>query len=81
METLVEQLVNQVRLLTVNAQAQGDALREMERLRASDLQKIVEYQAQLINQRMTGSRASFVDVQGIGKPAVFASEQKQFGAW
>jgi hypothetical protein len=82
MEQQIQQLVNQVQILTKEAERAQAAQRELELQRMQDMQRNFDLQAQVIALATAAScrtsRVTFVDTKGIGKPAMFSSEPRQF---
>ena len=90
MEEQVQQLVAQVQLLTKEAERAQAATALLENARFTDMQRTMDLQAQVITMATAAAAASskpqlarvaFVDTKGIGKPATFGSDLKQFLTW
>ena len=90
MEAQVQQLVQQVQLLTKEAERSQAATALLENQRFVDMQRTMDLQAQVItmaaavtaaSKKPQLARVTFVDTKGIGKPATFGSELKQFPTW
>jgi hypothetical protein len=77
----MQALIEQVRVLTQQAELQQANIREMDLKRTQDLQGMIALQAQVIAAGNKKTRTTFVDIKGIGKPSTFSSETKQFGTW
>ena len=86
----MQQLVAQVQLLTKEAERAQAATALLENARFTDMQRTMDLQAQVITMAAAAAAASskpqlarvtFVDTKGIGKPATFGSELKQFPTW
>ena len=88
MEERLQQLVAQVQLLTKEAERSQAATALLENARFADMQRTMDLQAQVITMAAAAAataatkpqlaRVTFVDTKGIGKPATFGSELKQF---
>ena len=85
MEERLQQLVTQVQLLTKEAERSQAATTLLENARFADMQRTMDLQAQVITMAASAAatkpqlaRVTFVDTKGIGKPATFGSELKQF---
>ena len=60
----------------------AEVQRDRERERVEYLQKVTELQSQLLESRSAKpQRVTFVDTKGIGKPATFNGDNKNFGQW
>jgi hypothetical protein len=88
MEERLQQLVTQVQLLTKEAERSQAATALLENARFADMQRTMDLQAQVITMAAAAAatkpqlaRVTFVDTKGIGKPATFSSELKQFPTW
>ena len=90
MEERLQQLVSQVQLLTKEAERSQAATTLLENARYTDMQRTMDLQQQVINMAAAAAaaatkpqlaRVTFVDTKGIGKPATFSSELKQFPTW
>jgi len=84
----MQQLIDQVQRLTQEAARAQQEQRDSEAQRLTDMQRVIDLQSQVIAMAAAATAASgrpqrvtFVDVKGIGKPAAFTSEPRQFPTW
>eukprot|EP00971_Amphidinium_carterae_P099336 1965301-Amphidinium_carterae.1 len=77
-----EELVNAVRELTSTVQSlQQQQHQTLQQQRANDLQTITQLQSQLLQVATKQKKVSLVDTKGIGRPATFNSDTKNFKGW